>query len=89
MNIDNIIVENKNLKKRIKQLEESCSIFVEVEIKSRKKIKQLNLEIERLREDLYYYIEKYGTSHELTITKSQEVDIELNKLDLIKNIIPS
>jgi hypothetical protein len=84
---NDIILENIALKNRVKELEESCTCFIEVESNLHRKIKLLNLEIENLKEDLYYYIEKYGTSHELTIIKSQEVDIKLNKLDFISRNI--
>lgn len=65
---NNIILENISLKNRYNY---------------QKKIKQLNLEIEDLKDELYYYIGKYGIDHKLTLKKSQEVDVKLNKFSFV------
>lgn len=40
--------------------------------------------IEKLRIELYCYIDKYGSTNIKTVTKSQELDLELNKVGGIK-----
>jgi uncharacterized coiled-coil protein SlyX len=71
---------NKTLENRVKELEDTCINFIDVETNLHNKIKQLKLEIINLRKDLNLYVEKFGLGDTRTLAKSQEMDRQLNKL---------